>query len=317
MSRKTDEKLKKIKEDFKKAKKLASSIGLGGTPSANTNVETQIKTNTYGITLALASAYPELMAAWELWKKKDYAGAESAYLNSSFYRNNSATARERKASAAEQPGVYADNLESYILSTKQRLTKTGIRLDDITLRAIAKKAYDLGMNDTQVDQLVLKSGSLGTFGGSILGGVNALKAYASEFGVTYNKSYWDSEATKLFAGETTAEDIQQKIRNTAKSAFPAYAEGIDNGLSVLAQVSSKINSMANLLEIDANTITLNDPRIRQAAQYVDPTTGKPAQMPDWMWENQVRRMPEWGKTNNAISKVDSLMGNALSDMGLI
>ena len=50
MSRKTDKKLKKIKEDFKKAKKLASSIGLGGTPLANTNVETQIKTNTYGIT---------------------------------------------------------------------------------------------------------------------------------------------------------------------------------------------------------------------------------------------------------------------------
>lgn len=313
MSAQTD----KIKADLAKVKELAKSIGLGGTTAANNNVQTQIKTNIYNITQALADAYPEIKTAYELWKKKDYAGAEAAYLSSNFYKNNNSTARERKTMAAEQPGVYRDSLESYILSTKQRLTKTGVKVDDNTLRSIAKTAFDLGMNDTQVDQLVLKSGKLGGFGGSILSGVNALKSYASEFGITYNKSFWDTQSTKLFSGETTTEDIQQQIRDTAKSAFPAYAEGIDNGLSVIAQVSSKINSMANLLEIDANTITLNDPRLRQAAQYVDPATGKPAQMPDWMWENQVRRMPEWGKTNNARSKVDSLMGNALSDMGLI
>jgi hypothetical protein len=284
---------------------------------SNMNSKSTASANLYGITLALANMFPELMKAWQLYNKNDIAGAESAILNSSFYRNNNATVRDRLTAKANQPGVYADNLEKYILTLKQRLVATGVKVDDSTLRDIATKAFESGMDDNQVDKLVLQSGKIGAFGGSILTGIDALKAFAADYGVNYNQGYWDAQSAKLFAGETTSADIQKEIQTTAKSAFPAYAEGIDRGVSVLAQVSSKLNSMANLLEVDPDTLSLNDPRIRQAAQYVDPTTGKPAQMPDWMWENQVRRMPEWGKTNNARAKVDSLMGNALSDMGLI
>jgi hypothetical protein len=261
--------------------------------------------------------FPELRTAYDLYLANDMAGYEAAILASSFYRDNGALARERLTAKANQPGAYANMLEQYILSSKERLVKTGIKIDDAVLRSIAIKAFESGMDDNQLDKLVAQSGKIGAFGGSILGGIEALKSYASDYGVNYGNNYWDSQSTKLFAGETTPEDIQKQIRDTAKSAFPAYGDGIDRGISVASQVSSKINSMANLLEKDANTISLNDPVIRQAAQYVDPATGKPAIMPDWMFENNVRKMPEWGKTNNAIGKFSSLMSTSLSDMGLI
>ena len=320
MARETDKRLKKIKADFEKAKKLAGSVGLGKTPSGNTNVQTQIQTNTYNITQALADAYPEIRTAFELWKKKDYAGAEAAYLSSNFYKNNNATARERKTLAASQPGVYRDNLESYILATKQRLVRTGVRVDENTLRSIAKSAFDLGMNDMQVDQLVLKSGSLGSFGGGILGGIDALKGYAKDFGVSVGKSYWDSQATKLFAGETTPEDIQKEIRDLAKSAFPAYASYFDKGISLSAATSSTINLVARLMDVDPNTVTVDsNPIYRELIQYVNPETGQPEILPDYVKEKKVKADKRSGyfNTPTGTGVVNSLMSTSLSDMGLI
>ena len=257
----------------------------------------------------------EIQRAFDLWKKKDYAGAEAAYLSSNFYKNNNSTARERKTMAAEQPGVYKDNLENYILMTKQRLVKTGVKVDDSTIRSIAKSAFDLGMNDTQVDQLVLKSGKLGGFGGGILSGVNALKAYASEFGITYNKDFWDAQATKLFSGETTSEDIQQQIRNTAKSAFPAYAEQINNGVSVDSIASAYKGAIGTILERDPDSITYNDPHLRKALQSIGPD-GKPRALPVWQFERELRATKEWEYTDNARNYMDSVSMKVLRDMGV-
>jgi hypothetical protein len=313
MSKETD----KIKADLAKVKELAASIGLSTTPAGKNNANVQMQNNTYGITLALANAYPEIMSAWKMLLANNYAGAEQAILNSSFYKNNSAAARERLQSKVDQPGVYADNLERYILTTRERLVKAGVKLDDMTLRSIAAKAFDSGMDDNQVDQLVIQSGKTGTFGGSILTGIQALKSYATDFGVSYDKKWWDAQSTKLFTGETTAEDIQQSIRDTAKSAFPAYADGFDKGLSLAAQTSSKKASIARLLEVDPDTITVeNSPVYRQAIQYVDPATGKPAQQPDWMTETNVRKTAAWRLTDNARATVGSLMLQPITDWGL-
>ena len=314
MSAQTD----KLKADLAKLNALTASLGLGKTDSAKNNVNTQIQNNTYGITLALANAYPEIMKAWEMYQQNNFAGAEQAIINSSFYKDNNSTAQQRLKSKVEQPAVYADNLERYILTTKERLVKAGVKLDDSTLRSIAGNAFDKGMDDNQVDRLVLQSGKVGTFGGSILTGIQALKSYASDFGVSYDKKWWEAQSTKLFAGETTAEDIQQSIRDTAKSAFPAYADGFDKGLSLAAQTSSKKAAIARLLEVDPDTITVeNSPIYRQSIQYVDPTTGKPAMQPDWMTEINIRKTAQWRQTDNARATVGSLMLQPMTDWGLI
>jgi hypothetical protein len=312
MSAQTD----KIKADLAKVKQLAASIGLSNTPAANNNANIQSQNNAYGITLALAEAYPEIMNAWKMYQANNFAGAEQAILNSSFYKNNSATAQERLKSKIQQPGVYADNLERYILTTKERLVKTGVKLDDTTLRSIATKAFDTGMDENQVDRLVVQSGKVGTFGGSILTGIQALKSYANDFGVSYNKDWWDAQSTKLFTGETTAEDVQQSIRDTAKSAFPAYGDYFDKGISLKAIGSSKINAISTLLEIDADS-AVNHPLFRKFMQYVDPSTGKPSEMPDWMAEQEIRKTKEWALTNNGKETVGNLMRQSLVDWGMM
>jgi hypothetical protein len=306
----------KIKADLAKVKELAASIGLGSTPSGKNNVNTQIQNNVYGITQALINAYPELASAYQMLKDNNYAGAEQAILNSSFYKDNNSTAQQRLKSKVEQPAVYADNLERYILATKERLVKTGVKLEDSLLRSIAASAFDKGLDDNQLDRLVMQSGKIGAFGGSILTGIQAVKSYARDYGVSYNKNWWDAQSSKLFAGETTIEDIQQEVRDTAKSKFPAYADYFDKGISLLAVGSSKISAISSLLEIDADAAAQH-PLFFQFMQYVDPGTGKPAVLPDWAAEREVRKTSAWRLTNNGQEKIGSLMLQPMMDWGLI
>jgi hypothetical protein len=86
------------------------------------------------------------------------------------------------------------------------------------------------------------------------------------------------------------------------------------GKSIYNQASSKINSMARLHEIDPNSISpTKTAALRKALQYVDPTTGKSAQMPDWMWEEQLRKMDAWNYTNNGRDTVDGLATTVIRD----
>jgi len=310
----------KIKADLAKVKELASSIGLGSTPSANNNANTQMQNNVYGVTKALTDAYPELAAAYEMLKQNNYAGFEQAVLNSSFYKNNNSTAQQRLKSKVEQPAVYADNLERFILTTKERLVKTGVKLDDLTLRSIVSNAFDKGLDENQIDRLIIQSGKVGTFGGSILTGIQALKSYANDYGVSVSKNYWDTQSQKLFSGETTAEDVQQEIRDLAKSAYPAYSDYFDKGISLRSATSSTIALVSRLMDVDPETVTVDkNPIYRELIQYVNPQTGKPEILPDYLKERKVKADKRSGyfNTPTGTGVVSSLMATSLSDMGLI
>ena len=308
-------------------KKLGASTNPVGTPIApittpsdNNNANTQIQNNVYGITKALTDAYPELAAAYEMLKQNNYAGFEQAVMNSSFYKNNSAIAQQRLKSKVEQPAVYADNLERFILTTKERLVKTGVKLDDLTLRSIVSNAFDKGLDENQIDRLVIQSGKVGTFGGSILTGIQALKSYANDYGVSVGKNYWDTQSSKLFAGETTAEDVQKEIRDLAKSAFPAYSDYFDKGISLTAATSSTIAMLSRVMGVDSSTITVDsNPLYRRLIQYVNPQTGKPEILPEWEKERMAKADPQsrYFEGNEGKGVVNSLMATTLSDMGLI
>jgi hypothetical protein len=73
--------------------------------------------------------------------------------------------------------------------------------------------------------------------------------------------------------------------------------------------------MANILEIDADSITFNDPTLRRALQYIGPD-GKPAVKPIWQFETELRQDPRWEKTDGARKTVDSLSLKVLRDLGL-
>jgi hypothetical protein len=268
--------------------------------------------------LALKATDPDLEKAWQSYLKGDMDGFRSFVLGSAFYRNNNSIARTRKTAETNQPGVYAQDLNAYKVKSKKRLIQQGIQWTPGVEKQV-EIGYQSGMNDDQVDQLIVKSGSMGKLGGSTMSTVSSLQSFANAYGVgnLLNTAYWDTKSTALFAGETTTDDIMNDIKNLSASAYPAYAEGIKNNVSLSALASNVTSSVANILELDPDTVDFNNPLVKRIMGYINPTTGKQEIMPQWMVDKTIKSSPDWVYTNNARDTIDSLTTKVFSDWGLM
>jgi hypothetical protein len=268
--------------------------------------------------LALKATDPDLEKAWQAYLSGDMDGFRSFVLGSAFYRNNNSIARTRKTAETNQPGVYAQDLNAYKVKSKKRLIQQGIQWTPGVEKQI-EIGYQSGMNDDQVDQLIVKSGTMGKLGGSTMSTVSSLQSFANAYGVgnLLNTAYWDTKSTALFAGDTTTDDIMNDIKNLSASAYPAYAEGIKNNVSLSALASNVTSTVANLLELDPDTVDFNNPLVKRIMGYVNPATGKQEVMPQWMVDKTVKSTDEWLYTNNARNTIDSLTTKVFSDWGLM
>lgn len=268
--------------------------------------------------LALKATDPTLEKAWQAYLAGKMDEFQTLVLASDFYRNNNAIARQRKVAQTNQPGVYAKDLDGYKISAKKRLVQQGIQWTPGVEKQV-ELGYQNGMTEDQVDLLIVKSGSMGKLGGSTMSTVSSLQSFANAYGVgnLLNTAYWDTKSTALFAGETTTDDIMNDIKNLAASAYPAYAEGIKNNVSLSALASNVTSTVANLLELDPDTVNFDNPLVKRIMGYINPATGKQEVMPQWMVDKTVKSSKDWLFTNNARDTLDSLTTKVFSDMGIL
>jgi hypothetical protein len=258
----------------------------------------------YGISEALLATYPELKQVYALFKAGDEGAALEALFKTNYYRTSNSTVKTRQKQKLEQPQVYADSVTKYKLAARKRLVNSGVQIDTATF-------------DNQLDQAILSSNKITGFGGNILGDTTALKSYANSFGVNQllNDSYWNQKSKDLFAGTVTTQDIENEIRTLSASAYPAYSDQILAGVSFDSQTSNVKQTIATYLERDPATITNDDKIFRMITQWVNPKTGQPEKMPQWLVEKTVKSTDEWGYTKNALATLDSLSEKVFKDWG--
>lgn len=271
----------------------------------------------FGLTESLIKAFPELKSIYDLFVAKKFADARLAYYNSNYYKNLTSTSAERQKKKATQRGVYDQEFDAWKQATKVRLTSKGVRVTP-EIEKLLEGFYDEGYSDLQIDLKILDSGKLGTIGGSTLGAVNNLKDVAYDQGVNtiLPKSYWDKVSTGLFSGTLTTDDVEEELKGFAISAFPAYSKGIEAGRSFNLQTSALRQTIANLLEVDVDTVTNDNPVFKQLVGYVNPKTQTPEVVPLWEAEKIVKGREEWNYTKNARDTYDSLGLKVLRDWGL-
>ena len=271
----------------------------------------------FGLTESLLNAFPELKPIYDLFVVKKFAEARLAYYDSNYYKNLTGTASNRQRQKATQPGVYAQEFDAWKQAQKIRLTSKGVKVSSV-IESMLEDSYLKGDSDIQVDLRILNSGKLGTIGGSTLGLVNQLKDIAYDEGVNtvLPQSYWNKISEGLFAGTMTTSDIEEELKNFAISAYPAYAKGIQAGRSFNLQTSALRQTIANLLEVDADTITNDNPVFKQLVGYVNPKNQTPEAIPLWEAEKIVKSTDQWLYTKNARDTFDNLGLKVLRDWGL-
>lgn len=268
---------------------------------------------------AMRSLDPKLEEAYQAFIADDIGGFNAAIETSDFFKNNLETARNRKTAQVNQPGAFDQDFQNFSSQVKTALSDIEWTPE---VEAQVKLSFLSGSNIYDTKANILKADSigkidLGNLGGTSLGDVTTLQAYANQYWVDglLSSSYWDAKQKALFAGDITVESIQKEIRDLSISYYPAYADQIRANNTMDANGSDAIKGVSNWLEVDENVArTKYGSLINKLTQYIDPATGKPGVMPGWMKEKLIKSDPDWGKTKNGTETVNKLMNVVSNDL---
>ena len=115
--------------------------------------------------------------------------------------------------------------------------------------------------------------------------------------------------TKRIENGEDPEIFKQIIRQTAKVGLPDKINKLlDQGLDLDAVYAPYKNTMASLLELNPDSISLNDPLLRSAIQG-------DKEMPLYDFQRALRKDPRWQYTNNARETVSNGLTQVLKDFG--
>jgi len=107
------------------------------------------------------------------------------------------------------------------------------------------------------------------------------------------------------------EVFKQLIRQTAKTGLPdKVSKLLDQGLDLDAVYAPYKNTMASLLEINPDSISLNDALLRTAIQG-------DKEMPIYDFQRQIRKDNRWQYTNNARAEASDVARTVLRDFGFM
>lgn len=271
-----------------------------------------------GITETIIKAFPELEPIFQMFVKGNIAEARLAYFQTNYFKNLTGTAQARRTKKETQRGVYDQEFDDWKQTQKRRLTAKGFIITP-DIEAMFEASYLKGDSDTQLEIAILNSGKMGKgIGGSALGTLNALKNEATDQGVNkiLPSSYWDKVGEGILSGTLTPEVIEEEIKGFAISAFPAYSKGIQEGRSFGLQTSALRQTVANLLEVDVDTVTNDNPMFKQLVGYINPKTQTPEIVPLWEAEKIIKSSDQWLYTKNARQTFDDLGLKVLRDWGL-
>ena len=220
-----------------------------------------------------------------------------------------------KLAEVEATTTYGRGLKDIKDAIEAARLASGAELTDIEINELAQEAYDKGLDRERnslsafLDQKFKFSadGAKGKAGETIAD----LQKIATANGLDLQKAFGTQLPIWLAAinkGESI-ETFKKMIRDVAKIGMPQnIASMLDNGVDLDAIYSPYRNIMASVLEINPETITLNDPLLRSAI------TGE-KEIPIYEFQRQLRKDTRWQYTNQAKEEVSDVALKVLRDFG--
>jgi hypothetical protein len=201
-------------------------------------------------------------------------------------------------------------------SIADRAVSLGVNLAQADIDDIANNALSMGIgaSSSLVDKLIRAKFTYSpgkTVGGAAGGALGELKKTAAANGLDFDKQFGTQAQTwlaKILQGESP-DTFKNVIRQTAKLGLPEKVGSLlDLGVDLETIYSPYKNVMASVLEVNPQTIGLNDKTLRSAI-------GPEREMTLYDWERSLRKDPRWQYTNNAREQVSGIGLNVLQQLG--
>lgn len=284
----------------------------------------------------LINSVPELSAIFEEAARKGFltpdAGAvgkknlENLIRESTWFQTNGATAREILALEQTDAGEFAFRLDTAKLQVQSQATDAGIQLSEANANNLARQSLLGGWGESGREQLLTDAltalprttsdgsdpakatGSLGQY-------MRDLRNVAAMNGLTYSDDYYYQQANSALAGASSIEDSISDIREEAAGLWPPYADKIRAGQNARDLASSYIQNMASVLQIDPQSISLDDPFIQGSITSFD-DQGNPRPKSLWEQSNELRKDPRWIESNDGQNKIASAVSGVTAMFGI-
>lgn len=135
-------------------------------------------------------------------------------------------------------------------------------------------------------------------------------------GLSLTGSSISSYVADIAQGKINLDDVKSSLRDTYMAgSYPAWKDQIGIGQDIADIAAPYKQHMANLLELDVNTINLTDETLLKGLQGVD-ANGKPGVVPLYDFDRMIRKDPRWDKTENALKTYTDAGANILQMFGL-
>ena len=212
------------------------------------------------------------------------------------------------------------------------------------VKDLAKQTYNLDITEEQLDRLArryvyegwegnprglqvwmaerVEKGGQRTetvTGGTIESYQRDLQGLARRFGLEYTPDWYQRQATNLLnpdSGVTNEKLVNDMIRE-AESLYPVFSGRLSADYGVRDAANSYLAQMSRLLEIDPESIELNDPLLTRAFGSAQEANGSPKLMSLWDFQKSIRADERWQNTLDATQTYDSIGMQLGKAMGFV
>jgi hypothetical protein len=213
-------------------------------------------------------------------------------------------------------GPSAKELKNKRDAVKLLATELGVELTDGQINSLGYDYASGNIDATTVKSRIASTGNINFATGEAAKTIDSLKATAASYGVSYDASWYTQSAKDILIGKVDNDTVAQQLKELAKSRYPSLAKQIDAGYTVKQVASPYLQSMANILEINPNDITMEDPTIKQAFTSLN-ADGQPSTKALWQFEQDLKQDPRWRFTKNAQTDLMGTARKVLQDFGLV
>jgi hypothetical protein len=243
---------------------------------------------------------------------------QAAIKDTPWYQKNAETTRNAMVLKTSDPATYNAQVQAAKDQVTAEAAKVGAAVTDKQLNEIADHVVMFGMTPEQINNTL--GGYVDFVNGTLKGQAGVfehnMRQYAGSMGVDLNDDAYKQQAALITRGLSTESDFQNFIRQQAQSQYPAFSSQIDAGQTMKQIANPYVQTMAQSLEMNPNSISLKDPTITSALNGLD-ANGKPVGKTITSFQQQLRGDPRWNSTQQAQDQAMSISKQVLNQMGLM
>lgn len=275
----------------------------------------------YGMSYAFfQSADPELKKLFQTAVSNTWTpDVFTAHLKSTqWWANNSGTMRQAQILQKEDPATWQADLGAARAAVQQSANQMGAILTTAQQQKLATNIITYGWGKEQIQNFLgqfVDFNKQHVIGGQAGQVYNQVRSYAYDMGVSLSDATIKTYAAYIAQGVSDLTGVLSHIRQTAAGAFPAFSQQLQAGASVKDLADPYVQMMAQELNLDPKSLSVNTPLIKQAINKMGPD-GKPAPMTLTDFQQLVRSQKGWNSTPAAIGSTMTTAKQVLQNMGV-